>query len=65
MYKEAIEAFKQSIRIDPDSVQAHYNLGIAYVLFYERDSAVEQYNILKSLDSELADKLFDLMRTYK
>ncbi|MCP4264717.1 MAG: hypothetical protein GY777_03925 [Candidatus Brocadiaceae bacterium] len=27
------------MRIDTDFTQAHYNLGIVYVLFYERDSA--------------------------
>ena len=59
MYKEAIEAYKQAIRIDTDFAQAHYNLGIVYVHFYERDSALEQYKTLKSLNAELANKLFD------
>jgi len=31
-YKEAIEAFKQAIRIKPDYEIAHYNLGTAYGL---------------------------------
>ena len=30
MYKEAIESFKQAIRINPDDAFAHYNLGITY-----------------------------------
>ena len=30
MYREAIEAYKQSIRINPDIEEAHYNLGVAY-----------------------------------
>jgi tetratricopeptide (TPR) repeat protein len=61
MYKEATKAYKQAIRIDPDDADTHYNLGIAYVYLNDRGSAVEQYKILKSLDSELANKLFKLI----
>ena len=28
MYKEAIESFKQAIRINPDDAEAHSNLGL-------------------------------------
>jgi tetratricopeptide (TPR) repeat protein len=61
MYKEAIEAYKQTIRIDPDDAQAHVNLGLAYVFLNDRGSALEQYKILKSLDSELANKLYNMI----
>ncbi len=44
MYKEAIESYMQTIRIDPDDADAH--------------SALEQYKILKSLNPELANGLF-------
>ena len=30
MFKEAIVAYKQAIRIKPDDAEAHNNLGIAY-----------------------------------
>ncbi|MEN8264054.1 MAG: trypsin-like peptidase domain-containing protein [Nitrospirota bacterium] len=30
MHKEAIDAFKQAIKIKPDDVDAHYNLGVTY-----------------------------------
>jgi tetratricopeptide (TPR) repeat protein len=58
-YKEAIEAYKQAIRIKPDYADAHYNLGVTYVFLNDRGSALEQYKTLKSLDSELANKLFN------
>ena len=61
MYKEAIESFKQTIRINPDDAGAHFNLGDAYLGLNDEDSALEQYEILKSLDSELANKLFNLI----
>lgn len=32
MHKEAIGAFKQAIRINPDFVEAHFSLGVTYLL---------------------------------
>ena len=39
MHKEAIESYKQAIRIDPDYAEAHNNLGNAYLQLNDRDSA--------------------------
>ena len=58
-YQEAIESYKQAIRIDPDYAVAHFNLGLAYHLLEDRSSALGQYVILKELDIELANELFD------
>ena len=59
MYKEAIESFKQAIKINPDDAKVHISLGLAYLGLNDRGSAVEQYKILKKLDTELANKLFN------
>ena len=62
MYNEAIDSYMQAIRIDPDYAKAHYNLGVVYVVsLNDRGSALEQYEILKSLGPELANKLFNLI----
>ena len=58
-YREAVEAFKQVIRIDPDDAKAHRHLGIAYLNLGDKGSALEQYKILKTLDKELANELFN------
>ena len=58
---EAIGAFKQAIRIKPDHAQAHYNLGIRYLIAGSKGSALDEYKILKELDKERADKLFNLI----
>ena len=60
-YAKAIEASKQAIRIDPDFVEAHGGLGVAYLLIGDRNSALNEYKILKELDIDLANKLFDLI----
>ena len=59
MYKEAIEALKQTIRIKPDDADAHYLLGLAYFYIGNKGMALEEYKILKDLDPELAEKLFN------
>ena len=43
MYKEAIEAYKQAIRINPDDAKAHSNLGNAYDSSGMNKEAIEAY----------------------
>ena len=50
-YQDALEAFKQSLRIKKEDADTHYMIGLA----------MDQYTILKSLDNELANKLFNLI----
>jgi tetratricopeptide (TPR) repeat protein len=57
-WPEAIEAYKQAIRIKPDYAEAHKNLGLAYLAVGDKNSAQAEFNILKSLNSELANNLF-------
>jgi tetratricopeptide (TPR) repeat protein len=59
LYKDAIEAYKQAIRIDPDFANPHFGLGYSYVLIGDKSSALNEYKILKELDIDLANKLFD------
>lgn len=63
LYQEALAALKQAIRINPDDPQAHYSIGIVYLSLEDRNSALQEYKILKELDIEMANRLFDL--TYK
>ena len=60
-YTEAISAFKQAIRIQPDYAKAHYGLGIIYLILEDRGSALDQYKILKDLNKDLANQLFNLI----
>jgi tetratricopeptide (TPR) repeat protein len=61
MPEESFDAFKQAVRIRPDNAQAHYNIGLYYTVSGNRGSALEEYKILKDLDVELANKLFNLI----
>ncbi len=61
MYKEAIESLKQAIRIKPGYANAHLGLGVTYFLIKDRALALEEYKILKELDKEMANTLFNLI----
>jgi len=39
----------------------HYGLGLAYLGLNNKSSALDQYEILKKLDTELANGLFNLI----
>jgi Tfp pilus assembly protein PilF len=58
---EAVKSFKYAIRINPSFAEAHYGLGLAYLLLEDKGSALEQYKILKKLDTDLANQLFKLI----
>ncbi len=60
-WTDAIECYKQAIRIKPDYAEAHYILGISYLLIGDKGSALDEYKILKDLNKELANELFDLI----
>jgi len=60
-YREEIEACKQAIRIKPDYADAHCNLGVAYLILGDKGSALDEYKILKDLDKNLANELFNLI----
>ncbi len=63
-HKNTIESYKQALRIDPDDAEVHDNLGYAYVDINDRDSALEQYEILKSLDTEMANELLKVINEW-
>lgn len=58
---EAVEILTQAINIDPDMGRARYNLGRAYIKLGDRDAAIAQYNILKTVESDWADKLYNII----
>ncbi len=61
LYQEALGALKQAIRINPDDPQAHYSIGIVFLSLDDRNSALQEYKILKELDLDMANRLFDLI----
>ncbi len=56
---EAVKAYKEAIRIAPDYTSAHFNLGTALLQKGDKTGALDEYKILKNLNKEAADNLFN------
>jgi len=53
-YTEARDRLLEAIRIKPEFPRPHKLLGLAYLILDEREKALAQYQILQSLDPEMA-----------
>jgi len=62
MPKEAIASFKNAVSINPNSRDAHFGLGLAFMDIKDKDSALEEYSLLKTLDPSLAEMLLKRIR---
>jgi tetratricopeptide (TPR) repeat protein len=50
-YEEAIKTYKEIIQISPNSSTAYYHLGSIYASIGDKESALEQYEALKSIEN--------------
>lgn len=64
-YDESISAFKRAIEIVPYFAEAHCGLGISYAMTGNTSGAVAEYEMLKTLDVNLANKLLEVMNSLK
>jgi tetratricopeptide (TPR) repeat protein len=60
-FEEAIASYKLAIRLKPTLAEAHLNLGMTFLKIGDRASAIEEYKILKDLNKEEANRLFNLI----
>ncbi|MGA9995965.1 MAG: tetratricopeptide repeat protein [Pyrinomonadaceae bacterium] len=65
LYNDAAEAQKRAIRLEPQWAEAHYQLGVTYYVIGKRDLAIEQFKILKNLNSDLSDTLNRILQAEK
>jgi len=56
---DEVKAYKEAIRVEPEYVSAHFNLGTAMLQKGDKTGALDEYKILKTLDKEAADNLFN------
>ena len=59
--KVALQALEKAIRIKPKYAQAHYALGLSYLKLGDKNSALKELRILKTLDRNLADELIRII----
>jgi tetratricopeptide (TPR) repeat protein len=57
-FDDAAQVLQQAVALNPELGKARYNLGRVYLKQGNRDAALAQYNLLKSSESDWADKLY-------
>ncbi len=55
--EEAIDAYERAIKYNPNHTGARFNLALTYLKKNEKGAALEQYEVLRRLNPELAQKL--------
>jgi tetratricopeptide (TPR) repeat protein len=60
-FANATEACKLIIQTKPDHPEAHFWLGVVYDRTGNIEKAFEEYNLLKSIDLELSEKLYNII----
>jgi len=60
-YPDAMQSLKQTIRLDPRHARAHKHLGLIYAVYGNRNAAIQEYQVLKSIDSSMAEELFSFI----
>lgn len=61
-YLEAVDAYAKAVEINPNDPRARFGLAAALDKKGEKDAAMQQYEILKSIDSTSAEKLLQLIK---
>ncbi len=59
-HQEAIEAYKQAIKIQPDALSAYLNLGLVYGALGRYEEAIEATKTVIQLKPDIADAHFQL-----
>ena len=60
-YEDAVAVYKQAIEIHPDMPGAHYLLAKTYLKMGDKDLALDEYEIIKTLDEQSANELLSLI----
>ena len=65
LVQKAVTAGRKALSLGADYPEVHATLGLCYIALNDRDSAIREYEILKVLKSDLADKLKKSIDHYK
>jgi tetratricopeptide (TPR) repeat protein len=65
LYRQAVIALRQAVQLKPDYSDARFSLGLIYASLHEKRLVVEQLDMLRSIDPEMAHKLLDEIQADK
>ncbi|MDP8247710.1 MAG: tetratricopeptide repeat protein [Candidatus Tritonobacter lacicola] len=64
-YREAVENYKDAIRLNPNFPPARFWLGAAYLNLGDISSAKDEYKNLKDMDKDEAKRLKELIKSFE
>jgi DNA-binding helix-hairpin-helix protein with protein kinase domain/Flp pilus assembly protein TadD len=64
-YKSAVKAFREAVKIKNGDADSHYELGYCLYKTGDKSGAYSEYEFLKSINSTLAQKLYDVAELEK
>jgi tetratricopeptide (TPR) repeat protein len=64
-YAKAIECYKETIRLKPNSAEAHFNLGLAYGKIGDKENEIKNYKEAIRLKPNLAEAYCNLGFIYR
>ncbi len=56
-HEKALESYSRVLLLEPGSEKGHYEIGVQYIVMGQQNNSVNEYNILKQMDSKFAPKL--------
>ena len=62
LQQDALAAYKQAIAFKSDYAEAHYNVALVYFTLGDRSQAQHHYEILKTINPDLAEDLLKKLR---
>jgi len=60
--QQAIDVLKEAIRLRPEYFKAHYTICKIYSEIGDSENAIKEYEILKKMDSNVADELAPIIK---
>ncbi|MFW6160545.1 MAG: tetratricopeptide repeat protein [Acidobacteriota bacterium] len=60
-FQAALEPLQKTVELKPDYGLALYNLAVTYLNLQDRNSAIDIYEKLKTIDSNLAQRLLEIL----
>jgi len=61
-YDEAITAYNHSMELHVDDPHVRYQIALTYLTMGDKDSAMKEHKMLKSMDEKLADELLGIIK---
>ncbi len=65
LVREAVSKWHETVKLNPNFIDARYNLGLAYMIMRQADNAIEQFKAILEITPSNLDARLDLALAYE